>query len=101
MRRVAIDPGTLISDDVSHRILVIMEVEPMTAVQQRDNHTPIVRARVPAFLKAAALQALGDPNASDTALIRAALASLAGLPVDKHAAPLPRYRRNSGTARPA
>jgi hypothetical protein len=68
-----------------------LEVTAVTtsAPQRGDGETPIVRARVPAELKSAALRALGDDHASDTKLIRAALAALAGLPVDQHAAPLP------------
>jgi hypothetical protein len=66
------------------------------AIEQGE--TPIVRARVPRELKAAARRALGMPDASDTVLIRAALASLAGLDVDSHAAPLPTYRPRRAAA---
>jgi hypothetical protein len=69
-----------------------MEVTAMAATEQ-EGETPILRARVPRELKAAARKALGQPNASDTVLVRAALATLAGLDVESHAAPLPTYRR--------
>ncbi|MGH2600821.1 MAG: hypothetical protein ACRDJ9_15730 [Dehalococcoidia bacterium] len=54
--------------------------------------TPRVSTRVPAELLEAARRAYGQPDASNTTLIRAGLAALAGLPVDAHAAPLPTYR---------
>lgn len=56
-------------------------------------HTPMVQARVPDSLKAAALAAYGRPDATDTALVRAALANLAGLDMEEYAATLPRSGR--------
>lgn len=51
--------------------------------------TPRIGARVPLELLTAARRALGKPHATDTELIRAGLALLAGLDVERHAAPLP------------
>jgi hypothetical protein len=76
-------------------------VTAVTTPQQGDGVTPVLRGRVPADLKSAALQALGNPDATDTMLIRAGLAALAGLPIEQHAAHLPKYRRRPASTEKA
>jgi hypothetical protein len=51
--------------------------------------TPILAGRVPADLVQAARDKLGRPDAGATELIRAGLASLAGLDIEQHSAPMP------------